>query len=119
MSIGDWIEVIVIFGLILFMIAVVISFTIVQYVGETEVIITVEDKYIKRNGDYDRYMVSTQEGETFKITDLMFKGKYNSADIYSKLKVGSTYVVKVTGVRWQFWSEFRNINEIVEEVCYN
>lgn len=119
MGIGDWIKVIVVIGFIFIVIAGAIGFTIAQYMGETEVTITVEDKYIKRDGNHDRYMVSTQEGETFKITDLLLKGKYNSADIYSKLKVGSTYVVKVTGVRWQFWSEFRNINEIIEEVCYN
>lgn len=86
------------------------------YMNETVEHITIEEKYIKRTNESDRYMISADDGETYKITDLFFKGKFNSADIYAELKVGHRYKVYVTGYRFPLFSEFRNINKIIEEV---
>ena len=50
-----------------------------------------------------------------EISDLLFKGKFNSTDLYNQLEVGKTYKVKTTGKRIHFLSMYKNINEILEE----
>lgn len=51
-----------------------------------EEIITVTDKWIKRTEDRDLYMIGT-ENEVFKIEDNGFLLKFNSSDIYNKIKI--------------------------------
>lgn len=100
--------------IILGIIGVAIYFETVEYQNEETIEITVKDKYIKRNGDTDLYLVATEEGETYKISDLLFKGKFNSTDLYNQLEIGKTYKVEITGVRIQFFSMYKNINKIEE-----
>ena len=79
----------------------------------TDEIITVTDKWVKRTDERDLYLVGT-ENEVFKIEDNIFVGKFNSSDIYNKIKVGSKYRITTTGVRNNFMSWYRNINTIEE-----
>ena len=51
---------------------------------------------------------------TYKITDLFFKFKFNSTDIYNELEIGKTYKVKISGFRIKIFSEYPNINKIIE-----
>ena len=52
------------------------------------------------------------ETETFENTDSLFFFKFNSSDIQGKFKVGTTYIVKVYGVRIPILSSYRNIVSI-------
>jgi hypothetical protein len=61
----------------------------------------------------DKYLIFT-DGEVLENTDLWLKGKFNSSDIQSKLKVGHKYKVKVVGVRIPMLSQYRNILEFEE-----
>jgi len=83
-----------------------------NYMNEQTVECTVEEKWIKRTNSEgsDLYLVSCG-GKVYKVADLLFKGKFNSADIYAKLKVGNKYRLTTTGYRWGFLSEYQNINE--------
>lgn len=83
------------------------------YSNETEIEITVTDKYTK--GEEGTYFIVDNNDNAYVIKDLLFKGKFNSTDIYNKLKVGNTYKVKTTGVRNHFLSMYQNINEILED----
>lgn len=87
-----------------------------QYMNEKEVVCIVEDKWVKRSNNEDIYLVSCGE-EVFKITDLFYKGKFNSSNIYAKLKRGKKYKLTVTGYRMGYFSEYQNINdfELIEE----
>lgn len=84
----------------------------VGYMNEQTVECTVEEKWIKRTSSEgsDLYLVSCG-GKVYKVADLLFKGKFNSADIYANLKVGKKYKLSTTGYRWSFFSEYQNINE--------
>lgn len=73
----------------------------------------VTDKWIKRQGDRDIYIVRCDD-KTYKITDLFFKFKFNSSDLYGQLKVGHTYKIKTTGYRVKLFSDYQNINSIKE-----
>lgn len=77
--------------------------------------ITVEDKYIKRSGsEDDKYLVVDTDGNTYQITDLSFLGKWNSTDLYNKLKTGNTYKITTSGIRNGFMSMYPNINKVEE-----
>lgn len=84
----------------------------IDYQNKEIIEITIKDKYIKRNGESDLYLVATEEGETYKITDLLFKGKFNSSDIYNELDIGKKYKVEITGVRIPIFSMYKNLNKV-------
>lgn len=83
------------------------------YLNNQEIEITIADKYIKRSGNSDIYLIIDTNKNAYKITDLFFKFKFNSTDIYNNLEKGKTYKVKVSGFRIKLLSEYPNINEIL------
>ena len=101
-----------IYGLIiLLLIAVPICFVSVGYQNEESHTCTVQDKWVKRDSmSSDKYLVQCGN-EVFEITDLMFKGKFNSSDIYANLKIGKKYEITTTGYRFKLLSMYKNINE--------
>lgn len=105
----------VIFGIIILgLIGFVIYIGTIDYQNEETIEITVKDKYIKRSGDDDLYLIAGDNGETYKIEDLLWKGKFNSTDLYNQLTVGKKYKITVTGIRLQYFSMYKNINKIEE-----
>ena len=95
---------------IIIVIFIVVPITL-KYVDEQTIDITISDKYTK--GEKGTYFIIDNNDKAYVIKDLLFKGKFNSTDIYNKLKIGNTYKVKVTGVRNHFLSMYQNINEIL------
>lgn len=89
-----------------------------EYGNEREVICTVDEKWIKRASDEnkDLYLVSCGD-EVYKISDLFFKGKFDSSNIYANLKVNKKYKLTVSGYRFGYFSSYQNINDykLVEE----
>ena len=92
------------------LITVVLMFS--EYLNNQEREITVVDKYIKRNGKADMYLVVDENKNTYKITDLFFKFKFNSTDLYNELEVGQTYNIKTSGFRIKILSQYPNVNKI-------
>ena len=103
--------IVLLIGIIIIVIIAVISINF-TYGNEQNIEITVKDKYIKRYDDSDMYMVVDTSGNAYKITDMMFLGKFDSTDIYNKLEIGNTYKIKTTGYRNKFFSSYPNINKI-------
>ena len=85
------------------------------YTNNKEIEITISDKYVKRIGDNDVYLVVDENKNTYKVSDLFFNFKFNSTDIYNNLEIGETYKVKISGFRIRFLSEYPNINEVIKE----
>ena len=104
-------------------IVVILSFFIVpiicsegvKYSNEEIIEITVKEKYIKNYGKGSKYIVVNENREAYQITDLLFKGKFNSTDIYNSLDIEKTYKVEISGKRIPFLSMYKNINKILEE----
>lgn len=107
------IELIIFIIMILFWIGLPIFNTIINYSNEKVVEITVKDKYVK--GQEGRYFIVDTDNNTYIISDLLFKNKFNSSDLYSKLEIGTKYKVETTGMRIHFLSKYQNINKIIEE----
>ncbi len=82
-----------------------------SYYNEDNVTITVKDKerVVDRSGGEARYLIWSEDGETFENVDSLIKGKFNSSDVYGQLERGKTYDCKVHGWRNGFWSMYRNI----------
>lgn len=91
-----------------------------SYYNEETVTLTVKDKerVVDRGGDEARYLIWSEDGETFENVDTLIKGKFNSSDVYGQLERGKTYNCKVHGWRNGFFSMYRNIincSEIKDE----
>ena len=110
----EMLSLVIIGAIVIGFIGGVIYFSTIEYQHEETIEITVKDKYIKRDGDLDIYLVASEAGDTYKITDLLWKGKFNSTDLYNQLTIGKTYKVTVTGIRLQYFSMYKNINKIEE-----
>lgn len=102
----------IVFGIItgIVLIGLLVFVVLKDYQNEEMIKCTIEDKWIKRNGKDDIYLVQC-DNEVYQITDLMFKGKFDSSDIYANLKVGNTYKITTTGYRFEYLSMYKNINE--------
>lgn|SRR5699024_6709100 len=94
---------IVLIGLLVFVVSI-------GYQNEETIECTIEDKWVKRKDKSDMYLVQC-DNEVYQITDLLFKGKFNSSDIYANLKVGNTYEITTTGYRFELLSMYKNINK--------
>ena len=105
--------------LILFFVMVVLCLSCsgcMEYINNRTIECEINDKWIKRNDDADIYLISC-DNEVYKISDLLFKGKFNSSNIYANLKIGRRYKLSVSGYRLPFFSEYQNINsyELIED----
>lgn len=63
------------------------------------------------NGGSDMRIYTANCG-TLKVGDNLFKGIFNSADIYGSIMEGETYTFKTTGIRFGLGSQFPTIYEI-------
>ena len=75
--------------------------------------ITINEKMQKNN----KYMIFGEEdGEDVVFTDVdsFFRWKWDSSDVYARLKVGKTYKVKTNLRRVKFLSWYENILEVEE-----
>lgn len=107
----------IIAGLIALMIVTMIAGGIIWFaVGGNKVhtkTLTINDKAVVTDCDRDNgcshtYMIYTDEG-TFKDTDTLLHKKFNSSDLYGKLKVGQTYTCKYYGFRFHITSTYPNL----------
>lgn len=87
-------------------------------VNRREVVGTVTDKGIKRDGKKDKYMVYTkdEDGNTqvYEITDNFLLLRFNSSDVYASIDVGKTYRFNIGGTRNTVLSYYPNIYKYEE-----
>lgn len=78
--------------------------------------ITVTDKERINKNDDSYYLIFTekQDGDTLvlKNEDNLFRGKFNSSDVYAQMDVGCAYEVTVVGFRFPLISMYENIIKI-------
>jgi hypothetical protein len=108
-----------IIGLVFVVIIVgIIGLTVATSFNDHKFTITVTDKERVNSDDSSKYLIfgdsKTEEGLVFENTDALLRGKFNSSNIYSKLKVGNTYEITVVGYRVPFLSWYENIIDIQE-----
>lgn len=84
-------------------------------IANTTFVVNDKDRVSYGSGDdlRHKYLIYTNT-ETFENTDALFHGKFNSSDIYGKIKIGKKYDAVVYGWRLPFFSAYRNIINIRE-----
>ena len=89
-----------------------ISMCVINYQNPQELEITVKDKFIKNNDKSGIFLIVDENNNTYQITDLIFKGKFNSTDLYNQMEIGKKYKIETTGYRIHILSKYQNINKI-------
>lgn len=101
---------IVVIVMIIFVYA--IQLYIFSYSNVNELTIEVKEKYIKRYGERDTYMIIDSNNNSYKISDLLYIWKFNSTDLYTSLEIGKKYKITTSGIRLKMFSEYPNINKV-------
>lgn len=78
------------------------------YAQTSSVTFTVEDKESVTTQDGHEYRVYTTQG-TFKVADSWVHPRFNSSEVYGRLKDGRSYRCEVYGWRVPVLSQFKNI----------
>lgn len=101
---------------VLLVIGAIVGHTVLRYGNEQEYTCTIEDRWIKSTGeDSQKYLFSCEEHDiVFENTDLFFRGKFNSSDMWIELDEGVTYEITTVGTRVPFLSMYQNVVEIEE-----
>lgn len=106
---------------ILLVFAIIIGiFSFVSYNSEKNYTITVTRVTVKNNDNQSKYLVfgddENGKSQVFEITDIWFRFRFDSSDLWGKIKEGETYDIKTIGWRFQPFSWYENIisAEVVE-----
>lgn len=104
--------------LFIFIIALVPSLVCCTSYNDHTYTITVTDKERVTYSESGKYLIysTTSDGETkvLENTDNLFRGKFDSSDVYAELEVGKTYEVTVVGYRFGFANWYENIIDFKE-----
>lgn len=109
---------------VLLVIWLVLGESILKVSNPQTYIVTVQSKEVKNTSDDSgKYLVFTVDAETgesrvFEVTDSLWKGRFNSADVYNMIQINHTYKFETGGYRVPLLSYYPNIykyTDITEE----
>ena len=84
--------------------------------NDHEYTVTVTGKERINKDDDSKYLIFGEDKDgvvrVFENTDTTLRLKFNSSDIYGKIKEGETYTFVVTGVRIPVFDEYENIIKV-------
>ena len=104
-------------ALVLVIIAV-IAVPVINFSNDHKYTITITDKervttQVAEGQTDSKYLIygEDENGKTyvFEDTDTLFRGKFNSSDVYGALKEGETYELTVIGFRVHIFNWYENI----------
>ncbi len=104
----DWFDIFIagilrLFGVIALMLVVISPiYTVASYQNKEVHQGTITDKYNKRQDKEDKFYIVLDNKQVIENSDLLFKKKFDSADIQARLKVGDKVEVKTIGYRKHF-----------------
>lgn len=102
-------------GAIMVIAAVLIAVSSGIFVGtSTASNCVVSEKSVNATGDGSEYRIYTENCGTFVVTDSIVDGRFDSADVYQKIKAGKTYDMTLRGPRIPILSMFPNIISLQE-----
>lgn len=103
---------------IIAVIAAIVGVPVMNFTNDHQYTITITDKErVTIQSDKDnissKYLIygEDENGKTyvFEDTDTLFRGKFNSSDVYGALKEGETYELTVIGFRIHILNWYENI----------
>lgn len=88
-----------------------IGFLVADYAKLDTVTMTVDEKEsVAQGSSGHEYRVYTDKG-TFVVKDSFVRPRFNSADVYARIKPGTTYRCEKFGWRAPFFSMFENLRK--------
>lgn len=104
-------------GLIGILLVVVVAVLIMTYpisyaLTSGEETITVKDKWVKYHGNDAKYLVISEDGQVFEVSDSIIRWRFDSSNLYADIDIGNTYDIKTQGWRFAILSDYKNILEI-------
>lgn len=96
----------------------VIAFPVLNFSNDHQYTVTITDKervttQLAQDNIDSKYLIygEDENGKTyvFEDTDTLFRGKFNSSDVYGALKEGETYELTVIGFRVHILNWYENI----------
>ncbi|HCW7652618.1 TPA: hypothetical protein OYF32_001807 [Staphylococcus aureus] len=114
----DWFDIFIagilrLFGVIALMLVVISPiYTVASYQHKEVHQGTSTDKYNKRQDKEDKFYIVLDNKQVIENSDLLFKKKFDSADIQARLKVGDKVEVKTIGYRIHFLNLYPVLYEV-------
>ncbi|HHA0998265.1 TPA: hypothetical protein ACOFAD_001825 [Staphylococcus aureus] len=114
----DWFDIFIagilrLFGVIALMLVVISPiYTVASYQNKEVHQGTITDKYNKRQDKEDKFYIVLDNKQVIENSDLLFKKKFDSADIQARLKVGDKVEVKKIGYRIHFLNLYPVLYEV-------
>ncbi|HEA6093742.1 TPA: hypothetical protein RXF93_001304 [Staphylococcus aureus] len=114
----DWFDIFIagilrLFGVIALMLIVISPiYTVASYQHKEVHQGTITDKYNKRQDKEDKFYIVLDNKQVIENSDLLFKKKFDSADIQARLKVGDKVEVKTIGYRIHFLNLYPVLYEV-------
>lgn len=71
--------------------------------------IVIKEKWVKYHGSDAKYLVSSQSGEVYEITDSWVRMRWDSSDLYALLQPNMSCIIDYQGWRAPFFSDYKNI----------
>lgn len=103
----------VLFSIILIVLGISITLAAnVQYFNRDSYEGTITDKYNKRDGKSDSFYIVLDDKRVIENRDALFIGKFDSADIQARIKIGTKVKIKTMGFRNNFFNMYPNLIEI-------
>ncbi|MBS3510438.1 hypothetical protein KCX33_02740 [Staphylococcus aureus] len=114
----DWFDIFIagilrLFGVIALMLVVISPiYTVASYQNKEVHQGTITDKYNKRQDKEDKFYIVLDNKQVIENSDLLFKKKFDSADIQARLKVSDKVEVKTIGYRIHFLNLYPVLYEV-------
>ncbi|HHJ5240894.1 TPA: hypothetical protein ACQKYS_002176 [Staphylococcus aureus] len=114
----DWFDIFIVgilrlFGVIALMLVVISPiYTVASYQNKEVYQGTITDKYNKRQDKEDKFYIVLDNKQVIENSDLLFKKKFDSADIQARLKVGDKVEVKTIDYRIHFLNLYPVLYEV-------
>jgi len=99
----------IIFAVMAFLVIGSLSYNVIYAFSSGHETITIKEKWVKYSGDDAKYLISSEDGQVFQITDSILKWRFDSSNLYAYLEQGETYNIDTQGWRFGFLSSYKNI----------
>lgn len=71
--------------------------------------IVIKEKWTKFSGQDAKYLISSEDGQVFEISDSYIKMRFDSSNLYSNIEEGQKCNIKTQGWRFGLFSDYKNI----------
>ena len=101
----------IVLGLLLIITIALVGMKITGVFNIENSTITVKEKFIKHNKNGSTYLIASEAGNVYMINDSIMEMRFDSSDLYIRMEVGETYLIRTRGKRIHFLSMYKNIME--------